>query len=200
MRSGPKHKLCRRLGACVWGNAKCPSNKRPFSAGQHGSAKGARKKLSSYAQLMLEKQKLRAHYLLSEHQLVYYFNKAKAAPGKTGEKLYRDLEMRLASVVFRSGLTPSIFAARQAVLHRHILVDGKIVNRASFNVKPGMVISINAQHSPALAGMALKTDVVPPPYFAVEKEHAKVTINRDPMPEEIPANIDIMKVVELYAR
>ncbi len=215
MRNEPKHTLCRRLGSCVWGNAKCPSAKRAYPAGQHGSAKagkggkaggkgggkgGRGNKLSTYGQLLMEKQKLRAHYCMSEHQLQYYYGKAKLAPGKSGEVLLRFLETRLVSIVFRSGLAPSIFAARQAVLHRHILVDGKVVNRSSLHVKPGQVISINAQHSPGIAALAQKTDIVPPPYLELDKENIKVTLTRDPLPEEIPANVDIMKVVEYYAR
>ncbi len=210
MHTGPKHTLCRRLGGCIWGNPKCPSAKRPYTAGQHGSAKGGsgkggggkggRNKLSTYGGLLLEKQKLRTHYLMSEHQLQFYFAKAKSAPGKTGETLLRDLELRLVTVAYRSGLAPSIFAARQMVLHRHILVNGKIVNRASFAVRPGQVVSINAQRSPAIAGAAQRTDVVPPPYLEVDKENCKVTIAREPLAEEIPAGVDIMKVVEYYAR
>ena len=211
MRNEPKHTLCRRLGSCVWGNAKCPSAKRAYPAGQHGSAKagkggkgggkgGRGSKLSTYGQLLQEKQKLRAHYCMSEHQLQYYYEKAKLAPGKSGENLLRLLETRLVSIVYRSGLAPSIFAARQAVLHRHILIDGKIVNRSSYAVKPGEVITINAQRSPGIAALAQKTDIVPPPYLELDKENIKVTLTRDPLPEEIPANVDIMKVVEYYAR
>lgn len=203
MKQGPKHTLCRRLGSCVWGNPKCPSAKRPYPAGMHGNVKGGKggkTKLSGYAQLMLEKQRLRAHYFLSEHQLEYYFAKAKKAPGKTGEHLLRMLETRLVSVVYRSGLAPSIFAARQFVLHRHVMVNGSVVNRASFQVKPGQTISIDSQRSPAVVAAAQKTDVVPPPYLELDKESAKVTLAREPLAEEIPANVDIMKVVELYAR
>ena len=142
MRSGPKHTLCRRLGGCVWGNPKCPSAKRPYTAGQHGSAKGARTKLSTYGQLLREKQKLRTHYQMTEHQLRFYFAKAKSAPGQTGEKLLRDLELRLVSVVFRSGLAPSVFAARQIVLHRHVLVNGVPVvdNGRHTGAKPGRAL------------------------------------------------------------
>lgn len=200
MRQGPKHTLCRRLGSCIWGNPKCPSVKRPYRAGQHGSAKGgSRTKLSTYAQLMLEKQKLRMHYLMSEHQLSYYFAKAKKAVGQTGENLLEMLETRLASVVYRSGLAPSIFAARQFVLHRHVMVDGKIVNRSSLQVRPGSVISIDTQRSPAVAAAAQRTDVVPPPYLEVDKENNKVTLTRQPLTAEIPANVNILKVVEYYA-
>ena len=213
MRSGPKHKLCRRLGSCIWGSPKCPSAKRPYSAGMHGGGKagkggaggkgggkGGRNKLSTYAQMLLEKQKLRFQYGLSEHQLRFVYQKAKSGTGQTGEKFFRNLEMRLSSVVYRSGLAPSIFAAKQAVLHRHILVNGKVVNRGSFRVVPGQVVSVNAQHSPAIAAIAQKTDIIPPPYLELDKENVKVTIAREPMIEEIPANVDITRVVEFYAR
>jgi len=200
MRSGPKHKLCRRLGSCIWGNPKCPSAKRPFSAGQHGSAKGGRSKLSGYGQLLMEKQKLRTHYGLSEHQLRFYYEKANKGLGQTGDKLLHSLELRLASVVYRSGLTPSIAAAKQAVLHRHVQINGKVVNRSSYICKPGEVIAINAQKSPSLFALAQKTDVVPPPYLEVDKENAKVTVARIPAAGEVPVNVNIVSVVEFYAR
>jgi small subunit ribosomal protein S4 len=199
MKRGPKHKLCRRLGNCVWGNPKCPSAKRPYSAGQHGNSR-RRTKLSTFGELLLEKQKLRAHYSLTEKQLLFVYKKAKAGTGATGEKLLRYLEERLATVVFRSGLAPSIFAAKQAVGHRHVLVDGRIVDRNGYRVKPGEVVSINAQRSPSIATIAKSTDIVPPPYLEVDKENCRVTVAREPLPEEIPANVEIMRVVEYYAR
>jgi len=199
MKRGPKHKLCRRLGSCVWGSPKCPSVRRPYSAGQHGNSR-RRRKLSTYGGLLLEKQKLRAHYAINEQQLRFAYKKAKAGAGATGEKLLRNLEMRLSSVVFRSGLAPSVFAARQAVSHRHVLVDDKVVNRNSYRLKPGQVVSVSAQRSPAIASIAQSTDVVPPPYLEVDKENIKVTVAREPLLDEIPANVEIMRVVEYYAR
>ena len=127
MKRGPKHKLCRRLGSCVWGNPKCPSARRPYSPGMHGNSR-RRRKVSTYGGLLLEKQKLRAHYNVSEKQLRFIYQSAKSGGGATGDKLLRHLELRLASVVYRSGLAPSIFAAQQAVGHRHIRVDGKVVS------------------------------------------------------------------------
>jgi small subunit ribosomal protein S4 len=149
---------------------------------------------------MMEKQKLRAQYDLNERELVFAFRKASAGSGSTGEKLLRNLEMRLSSVVYRSGLTPTIFAAKQAISHRHILVDGKVVSRCSYRMKPGQLISVSAQRSPAIANIAQKTDIVAPPYLEIDKENCKVTVGREPLPEEIPANIEIMRVVEFYAR
>ncbi|OPZ23094.1 MAG: 30S ribosomal protein S4 [Lentisphaerae bacterium ADurb.BinA184] len=198
MESGPKHKLCRRLGSCVWGSPKCPSVKRPYAAG--ANAKTRRKKLSIYGELMQEKQRLRAHYALTERQLRFIYQKAKKAVGSTPEKLLRDIECRLASLVYRSGLAPSIFAAKQAVAHRHVLVDGKVVNRIGYRVKPGQVITISAERSPSLATIAQNTDVVPPPYLEVDRANCKATLAREPLAEEIPANVEIMRVVEYYAR
>lgn len=198
-KQGAKHKLCRRLGGCVWGSPKCPSVKRPYSAGQHGNTR-RRTKLSTYGELLLEKQRLRAHYSLNESQLRFIYKKARAGAGSTPEKLLSFCEMRLASLVYRSGLAPSIFAAKQAVCHRHILVDGEIVDRSSCRVKPGQVISVNAQKSPAIASIAKTSDVILPPYIEVDRENCRATLTREPMLDEIPANVEIMRVVEYYAR
>jgi small subunit ribosomal protein S4 len=198
MRTGPKHKLCRRLGSCVWGSPKCPSVKRPFAAGPHGGKR--RSKLSTYGELLMEKQKLKAFYGLTERSLRFVYLRAKKAVGATGDKLLQDIEMRLCSVVWRSGLAPTVFAARQAVTHRHVLVDGKIVDRPSFRVKAGQVLSINSQKSPAIASISKSTDIVPPPYLEIDREGCRVTVAREPLVEEIHCNVQIMRVVEYYAR
>ncbi len=199
MKRGPKHRLCRRLGSCVWGSPKCPSVRRPFSPGMHGNTR-RRNKLSGYGELLMEKQKLRAHYALSEKQLVMAYKKAKSGLGSSGEKLLCSLELRLPSVVYRSGLAPSIFAAKQAVTHRHVLVNGKPVSRNGYVLRPGQVVSISPQRSASLATMAQNTDIVPPPYLEVDRANVKVTVARPPLPEEIPAGVEIMRVIEYYAR
>ncbi len=198
MKQGPKHKLCRRMGSCVWGSPKCPSNKRPYPAGSN--AKTRRKKLSTYGELLMEKQRLRAHYGLTERQLRFAYEKAKHGEGSTPDKFLRHLEMRLASVVYRSGLAPSIFAAKQVVSHGHVLVNGKKVDRASYSVKPSQVVSINAEASPSVATIAQNTDCVVPPYLELDRANCKVTVAREPLVEEIPANVQIMRVIEYYAR
>ena len=211
---GPKHTLCRRIGQCIWGLPNCPTNSRviksreggeststpkAYPAGQHGPTK-RRNKLSTYGELLLEKQKLRTFYNLSEHQLQFIYKKAKQGQGITGDKLLRLLEMRLVTVVYRGGLTSTIFAARQAVSHRHILVDGKIVDRASFVVKPGQVVSISSERSPMLSTIAKSIDAPLPAYLQKDKEECKVTVTHEPLPEEINSNVTISRVVEYYAR
>ena len=108
--------------------------------------------------------------------------------------------MRLASVMYRSGLAPSIYAAKQAVVHRHVRVDGRIVDRPGYQMRPGQVAAIDPEKSPSLAAIAQKTDAIPPQYLEVDKENCKVTIARQALLEEIPANVEIMRVVEYYAR
>jgi len=211
---GAKHTLCRRVGYCLWGMPNCPTNARTiktkeggeaasspkaYPAGQHGPTK-RRGKLSTYGELLLEKQKLRTYYNLTEHQLRFIYENSKRGEGVTGDKLLRNLEMRLMSLVYRSGLAPTIFAARQIVSHRHILVDGKIVDRASYRVKAGQVISINPEKSPKIADIAKNSDVTVPAYLEKDKENCKVTVTHEPLPEEIQTGVAITKVIEYYAR
>ena len=196
--SRAKHKFCRRIGQCLWGDPKCPSVKRPYAAGPHG--KGRRVKLSTYGELLLEKQKLRNYYAISEKQLRIAFAKAKSGLGLTHEKLFRSLEMRLDALVYRAGFAPTIFAAKQIVNHGHILVDGKRIDRSSCVIKEGQVITIDAAKSPAVAEAAKKSNNVVPPYMEVDLDNLKATLVRAPQLEEIPVPVKIMSVVEYYAR
>ena len=196
--SQAKHKFCRRVGQCLWGDPKCPSVKRPYPAGPHG--KGRRAKLSTYGTLLMEKQKLRNHYAISEKQLRIAYAKAKAGLGQTHERLFRSLEQRLDAMVYRAGFAPTIFAAKQIVNHGHILVDGKRLDRASAIVKPGSVITINAEKSPKLAEVAKKNNTTAPAYMEVDLDNLKATLVRAPQVEEIPVAVKIMSVIEYYAR
>lgn len=197
--SQAKHKLCRRVGQCIWDSPKCPSVKRPYPSGQHGKT-GRRGKLSTYGTLLLEKQKLRAHYAISEKQLRIAYTKAKKGEGQAHEKLFRGLEQRLDAVLFRSGFAPTIFAAKQFINHGHILVNGKKVDRASYQVKEGQVISVNAEKSPAIATIVKNGNTTVPGYLEVDTDALKVTLTRVPEVEEIPVNVAIMNVIEYYAR
>ena len=194
-----KHKLCRRLGYCIWNMPKCPSVKRPYAAGLQGKNR-KKSKLSTYGVMMQEKQKLKAHYALTESQLRNLFIVAKRKEGRTNEILMQHIEMRLDATVYHSGIAPTIFAAKQFVAHRHILVDGKIVDRPSFRLKPGQVVSINAEKSPKVAEIARDVNSTIPPYYETNKAELKVPVLREPMIEEIPVQVEAMRVVEYYAR
>ena len=180
----------------------CPTVKgkaRTYAAGLQGK-NAKRKKLSTYGEMMQEKQKLKAHYGLTENQLRNAFLAAKRKEGKTNERLMQEIEARLDAVVYHAGFAPTIFAAKQFVSHRHILVDGKIVDRGSYKLKPGQVISINAEKSPKVAEIAKGVSSTVPPYFETDKEQLKVTIVREALIEEIPVKVEAMRVVEYYAR
>jgi 30S ribosomal protein S4 len=178
---------------------KCPSVKRPYAAGLQGKNR-KKSKLSTYGVMMQEKQKLKAHYALTESQLRNLFLVAKRKEGRTNETLMQHIEMRLDATVYHSGIAPTIFAAKQFVSHRHILVDGKIVDRPSYRLKPGQVVSINAEKSPKVAEIAREVNSTVPAYYETNKEDLKVTVLREPMIEEIPVQVEAMRVVEYYAR
>ncbi len=199
--SRAKHKLCRRVGHCIWDNPKCPSVKRPYPAGPHGKT-GRKKKLSTYGELLMEKQKLRMHYGVSEEQLRVTYKRAQRGIGKTDERLARFLEQRLDAVLFRSGFAPSIFAAKQYICHGHVLVNGQKVNRSSYMVKEGSEVSINAEKSPNVAEAAKANlgNANVPAYLQVDGEALKITLVRAPELGEIPVDAKIISVIEYYAR
>ncbi len=197
-----KHKLCRRLGYCVWNMPNCPTvkgKKRTYAAGLQGK-NAKRKKLSTYGEMMQEKQKLKAHYALTENQLRNAFLVAKGMEGKTNETLMQHLECRLDAVVYHAGFAPTIFAAKQFVNHRHIKVDGRVVDRGSYRLRPGQVVSIDAEKSPAIAEIAKGVATPAPAYLETDKDAMKITYVRVPMIEEIPVQVEAMRVVEYYAR
>src|SRR5439155_23685435 len=137
---GPKHHMCRRVGAAVCGRPNCPTNKRPYPSGQHGRA---RKRLTEYHMRLLEKQKLRAMYGVGESQFRRYFREATRREGVTGEELLRILETRLDSLVLRLGFAQTGRQARQLVSHGHIHVDGKRLNVPSAAIRVGQTIEVS---------------------------------------------------------
>jgi small subunit ribosomal protein S4 len=138
--TGNKNRVARRFGANIFGRSRNPLLHKPNPPGQHGARK---KKKSDYGLMLEEKQKLKAIYgMLSEKQLVRYFKEAQQKEENTAQLLAEMLECRLDVVVYRLKLAPTIFAAQQLVSHGHIQVNGKKVDRRSFQVRPGMDISV----------------------------------------------------------
>ena len=134
---GPRLRIVRRLGELPGLSRKSP--RKSYPPGQHGQA---RKKRSEYAIRLEEKQKLRFNYGVTEKQLIRYVRKARRASGSTGQSILQMLEMRLDNTVFRLGMAGTIPAARQLVNHGHITVNGKVVDIASYQCRPGDVISV----------------------------------------------------------
>ncbi len=197
-------RLSRALGIALTPKAVKHFEKRPYPPGEHGRT--ARRKESDYAVRLREKQRLRAQYGLREKQMTRVFEEARKEPGLTGEAFVELLEMRLDALILRSGFARTILQARQAVLHRHILVDGQIVDRPSFRVKPEQTIQIKpkaATMEPYMAAAAgAHADLLPelPDYLDVSLEKLTAKLVRRPKRAEVPVTCEVQLVVEFYAR
>ncbi|HOJ32874.1 MAG TPA: 30S ribosomal protein S4 [Candidatus Hydrogenedentes bacterium] len=197
---GPRHKLCRTLGSCIWGSPKCPSVKRPYPPGQHGP--NLRRKLTVYGQQLLEKQKIQKHYGILERQMRRTFEKAQRMGGVTGTNLLMLLESRLDTVIYRLGYANTIFAARQLVSHGHVLVDGKACNIPSFQVKPGMTVSIRekSRKIPMIEQGAENPPAMIPEYLERAPKSFEGRMVSQPTLETIPFKADTAGVIGFYSR
>ena len=137
--TGPKTKIARKFGEPIFGPDKVLSKKN-YPPGQHGVNK--RRKTSEYGIQLREKQKAKYTYGVLERQFRILFEKASRTKGITGVVLLQLLEARLDNVVYRMGIAPTRAAARQMVSHRHITVDGKVVNVPSYSVRPGQIVAV----------------------------------------------------------
>jgi small subunit ribosomal protein S4 len=186
---GPKHRMCRRVGAAVCGRPNCPTNKRPYPAGQHGRA---RRRLTEYHIRMLEKQKLRSIYGVGERQFRRYFHDAAKKKTVTGEELLRLLETRLDTLVLRLGFAQTMPQARQLVSHGHIMVDGKKIDVPSANVRPGQTIEANRAAKAFISVReALEVTPDPPPYLERDKDNVSGRLTRVPYRNEIPLPVPV---------
>jgi small subunit ribosomal protein S4 len=198
-----KYKISRRLGVSLWGNAKDPFNKRGYAPGQHGVAK--RKKTSDYGTQLREKQKLRGYYgNITERQFRRIYQEALRRKGDTGENLIGLLESRLDSVVYRLGLVPTPFAARQFVSHGHVRVNGRKANIPSFQVKEGDVIEVREKSRQMT--VVLETLQNPersvPEYLEFDNAELKGKFVRMPKLAEVPYPVVMQPnfVIEFYSR
>ncbi|MCI7305022.1 MULTISPECIES: 30S ribosomal protein S4 [Trueperella] len=193
----------RALGIALTPKAERLMQRRPYRPGEHGRG---RVKESDYSIRLKEKQRLRAQYGIREAQLRKTWDEARRMEGMAGENLVELLEMRLDALVLRSGFARTIAQARQVVVHRHVLVDGKLVDRPSFRVKPGQVIQIKprSQASPQfmVAAQGQHADVLPsvPEYLSVDLTKLRAELVRRPKRAEVPVTCDVQMVVEHYSR
>jgi len=196
-------RLSRSLGIALTPKAAKYMERRPYGPGEHGRAR--KKQDSDYAVRLREKQRLRAQYGIREAQMTRAFEEARRTKGLTGENLIELLEMRLDALVLRAGFARTIAQARQFVVHRHILVDGKIVDRPSFRVKPGQTIGVKQRSEGTepfqVAAAGGHVDVLPklPGYLDVELDKLQATLARRPKRAEVPVTCDVQLVVEYYA-
>ena len=197
--TGPKSRIARRFGEPIFGPDKA-LEKRNYAPGQHGVNR--RKKNSEYGTQLAEKQKAKYTYGVLERQFRLLFAQASRQKGITGEILIQLLESRLDNIVYRLGIAPTRAAARQLVSHRHICVDGKVVNIPSYQVRVGQVVSVR-EKSKSLEVIAASLDGFNHgKYNWLEWDEAQKAgkyMNIPPR-EEIPENIREQLIVELYSK
>lgn len=196
---GPKTRISRKFGEAIFGPDKVLKN-RNFPPGQHGVNK--RKKTSEYGTQLNEKQKAKYTYGVLERQFRNLFDKAARAKGITGEILLQLLECRLDNIVFRLGIAPTRAAARQLVSHKHIVVDGDVVNIPSYSVKPGQVIGVR-EKSKSLEVIAESLSGFNHSKYAwLEWDNNEMAGKYLHIPEraDIPENIKEQLIVELYSK
>lgn len=189
--TGNKNRIARRFGVNIFGRTKNPLVNKPNPPGVHGAR---RRKKSEYGLQLEEKQKLKAIYgMLSEKQLVRYFKRAQQAQGNTATLLAEMLECRLDNIVYRLKFGSTIFAAHQLVSHGHINVDGKKVDRRSFQVRPGMVISIRdaSRKMKAVVAAMDNPNRSVPEYLSLEDGNYAGKLLEKPQVEQLPWPIEI---------
>ena len=197
--TGPKSKISRKYGEPIFGDTKA-LEKKPHPPGQHG--RGRRRKKSEYAVQLAEKQKAKYLYGILERQFRNMFDKASRKDGITGENLLQLLEARLDNVVYRFGIAPTRRSARQFVSHKHITVNGDVVNIPSFTVKEGDMISVREKSkslSAISSSLSLKTSNK---YKWLEWDDKSLSgkLITYPDRESIPENINEQLIVELYSK
>ncbi|WP_228852318.1 30S ribosomal protein S4 [Aegicerativicinus sediminis] len=197
--TGPKTKIARKFGEAIYGDDKA-FEKRNYPPGQHGINKRRGKK-SEYAIQLMEKQKAKYTYGILERQFRNMFKKATAAPGITGEVLLQLCESRLDNVAYRMGLAPSRSGARQLVSHRHITVNGEVVNIPSYILKAGDVVGVREKSK--------SLEAIQSSLANASQVYEWITWNKDKMegtyvsvPEriQIPEKINEQFIVELYSK
>ena len=196
---GPKSKIARRFREPIFGPDKAVE-KKSYPPGMHGPNK-RRNKQSEYAIQLAEKQKAKYTYGILERQFATLFDKASRAKGITGEILLQLCESRLDNTVFRLGIAPTRRAARQLVSHRHIVVNGEIVNVPSYHMKPGDVIEVREKSkSIPVVTDALATISRSYPWLEMDKASFTGKFMSVPTREDIPENIKEQLIVELYSK
>lgn len=201
-RINAKKKASRSLNVSLWGRANDPFNKRNFRPGQHGTAL---KRETTYGNQLKAKQKLKKYYAnLTETQFRNLFDKARKSKGDSAENFVGLLERRLDTVIYRANFVPTMFAARQTVTHKHVLVNGKIVNIPSYLVKPGDIIEIkdSARNIALISDSLARMEREIPVYLDLNQKDYSIKFNAVPKIEDVPYPVvmDINLVVEFYSR
>ena len=200
--TGPKAKKARALDEPIFGYSRAFERKK-YKPGQHGNSRGRRRQPSDYKLQLTQKQIAKYTYGVLERQFRNLFEKAQASRGVTGEVLLQLLEARLDNVVFRMGLAPTRRAARQLVSHRHILLNGKLNNIPSTQLRVGDVISVRNKSKGLDVirdTVSSRNDVRNYGWLSVDKQKMEGTFLAYPERENIPEKINTQLIVELYSK
>lgn len=197
--TGPKAKIARKFGEPIEGHSKA-LQKKNYPPGMHG--RGRRKKQSEYAIQLMEKQKAKYIYGVLERQFSNMFKTAFRKQGVTGENLLQLLESRLDNTVYRLGIAPTRRAARQLVTHRHILVNGEVVNIPSYTLKPGDIVAVRERSKSLLVVTESLSGRGANRYSWLEWDSSSFSgkFVNVPLRDDIPENIKEQLIVELYSK
>jgi small subunit ribosomal protein S4 len=195
---GPKSKIARKFKEPIFGPDKV-LEKKQYGPGQHGAA-SKRAKKSEYAVQLAEKQKVKYTYGLLERQFAIVFERASRAKGITGEVLLQLIEARLDNVVYRMGISPSRAGARQLVSHRHITVNGEIVNIPSYTLKPGDQVAVREKSKTLEAVTNAVGTGSRYPWIEFNPSVLEGKFVSYPERTQIPENIKEQLIVELYSK
>ncbi|MEM7361510.1 MAG: 30S ribosomal protein S4 [Bacteroidota bacterium] len=194
---GPKSKIERKYNEPILGHGKT-LEKKNYGPGQHGKK---RSRLSEYGTQLRDKQKVKYIYGLLEKQFKIYYNKAVKRIGDSGTILRQLLEQRLDNIAYRAGFGKTRRHARQLVSHKHIQVNGKTVNIASYLIKPGDIISIRPKSQKMISQQAnFENKAKKYPWMSWNTQDMKVTFNEIPEIEQIPEHINQQSIIELYSK
>lgn len=190
----------RALGVDLPGLSRKTIEARPTPPGQHGN-KASRKRRSDFGVKLVEKQKIRFNYGLTERQMRILILDARKGKEPTGERLLQLLELRMDNVVFRAGFAPTGIAARQLVSHGHMLLNGKRVDIPSIRLKVGDQISLkpSSQQIPMVVETLRALPLARPEWLSWDEQNKVVTVAHLPAIEDVPFPVDVQQVVEYYA-
>ena len=190
----------RALGVDLPGLSRKTIEARPTPPGQHGN-KASRKRRSDFGVKLVEKQKIRFNYGLTERQMRILILDARKGKEPTGERLLQLLELRMDNVVFRAGFAPTGIAARQLVSHGHMLLNGKRVDIPSIRLKVGDQISLkpSSQQIPMVVETQRALPLARPEWLSWNEQNKVVTVAHLPAIEDVPFPVDVQQVVEYYA-
>lgn len=196
---GPKGRIARRLGIAISPKTARILERRPTPPGQHGPSRRP-SKTSEYHKQLLEKQRLRAQYGISESQLRALYRKATRLRGNTGERLLQLLERRLDAVALRAGFAPTIFAARQLVAHGHFDVNGRRSTVPSHRIGPNDVVTLRPKSREMPLIVDSRERYKPAGYLQVDAASHSIRFPTDPLRAEVPVICEVSLVVEYYSR